>query len=179
MLVVTHEHPGDTPFPQVDIPEPLAEAIVVPLQNADLFATMHEVSHTKNRFFAIGHTAVELFVHTALDDEQREAAVVTGLEIFELISSAVRPAYYDTELERAVVTEAAQRLLAGVHAEQAAEWATYAAQRMRKDTPVLNDTVTEIAGRRLGNNDAAITYALAGAGLMRGMQIKVDRKIAS
>lgn len=166
-------------FPHVDMSESLALGLVLPLQNTEIFDTLHVTCHKTNVLFSIGHTAVSLVAHEALVDDAQANALLAGCEVFELISSALRPTGYSNDVEKAVVFEGARLFVEPESIEQFTERAEYASQKLHDDAPILHETVSEIAAKRLAHNEAALAYAIAGAGIMRGLQIRADRKLAS
>lgn len=74
---------SDLPVPaQLDLPEDLAEGLIVPLMSLEVFAAMHETIHGQNYLFSVGHIAVELTAHEVVVDSENEHALLTGCQIY-------------------------------------------------------------------------------------------------
>lgn len=166
-------------FPVTDLAATLADGFALPLQNARLFESVHAAAHRTSQLFRIGHAAVELSASTVLEDPSRVQAVLLGCGAFEAISFGVYPRTYEDEAELAVVYAAAKRLTGPAYMANFASEAEDASGCLRSNTPVLGGAISEVAARSLGHSEDALTYALAGAGMMRELQICIDKVIAA
>lgn len=179
MSETTPANPKIEVFPHVDIIDSAANGLIIPLQNDTIFNLLHDECHKTSRLFTVGHSAVQITANAALDDKPREDALLMGCEVFEIISTAVRPENYQTEAELLVVFDSAKRMTDQTNVEWFTQRATNASQRLKQDAPTLYEMVKEIATRRLGHDGTVLEYAIAGAGIMRGLQIRTDRYIAA
>lgn len=179
MAKLTPEIPDLPVSSQFDVPETMLDTLVLPLLSKDIFDAMHGECHTYNYFFDIGHHAVQLAAHAVLVDTPREDAFLTGCAIYETVVSVNSPNNYMGSREQSAVKESATKTVSSDSLREFVDLAQYAGDKLRDETPVLLRAVTEIAGWRLNNNQESLAYAVAGAGLMRQMQINLDRRLAS
>jgi hypothetical protein len=166
-------------FPQVDLTATVADGLVLPLLNREVFSTMHALGHNSSYLFSLGHSAVELSANATFEDPSHIKAMMLGCSAFELLSNGVRPRGYQSEEELAVVYGVLRCFTKPELVEEFASRAAYAGQRLHDDTPVLHDAIAEVAENHLGYNEADVLYAITGAGMMRGMQIRTDRILAA
>jgi hypothetical protein len=179
MEKITTEIPDLPVSSQFDLPETMLNSLVIPLLNKDIFDTMHEECHTYNYFFEIGHKAVQLAAHAILSDNSREDALLTGCAIYETVVSVCTTTDYRGTVQQSAAYESASKAVSGETLREFVDLAEYAGEKMRGEAPVLHSAVVEIADRRLRSSEGSLAYAVAGAGLMRQMQIHLDRRLAS
>lgn len=171
---------SDLPVPaQLDLPEALAEGLIVPLMNQEVFTAMHDTVHQSNYFFAVGHSAVKLVAHETIPEPEHEHALIVGCEIYEALASVSSPANYRSNREQFAVDEGVGRLAMHEGVRDFLGNCVAASLELRGQAPVLTSTVSEIAAHQLSQNNAAIAYAIAGAGVMRSLHIGIEKRLAA
>ena len=171
--------PNESTFPEVDILKPLAEGLVIPLQNREVFATMHRKSHDTCRLYGVGHAALAVCYRSVLrEDPSRVHATLLGCRIFEAISGVVSTRYYGDPWSLMVVGQLSLRLGDPESSRTLPDQLERAGVLLQEDVPVLGDAISEVAARELSGNSLGVLHALQGAGMMRDMQITADRVLA-
>lgn len=163
------KNPALEMFPHVDILPQTAIGLVIPLQNEALYDQLHDISHRSNTILAITHSMLACMATEAIDDETKEKGLITGCEIYEIISSIVRPYNYMNEQERQIAVGTTLVLAEDEPTTALIDVADIERQRLKQDNPLLHAMVKEIAEARLARRGVVVDYAIAGVGIMRSI----------
>lgn len=167
-------------FPETDVvADDLFIEVSLRLHNAELFDQLHSLGERQNSFYRLSHKAVALATEPSLDNEHLTGALLTGVKLYEVLATYAAPelSYQSDHAQNAAFVGACQ--FAGeIHsADDFLERANYAGQRLEQDTPQLAETIAEVSARHVNYDPVATKFALKGAGLVRAMQIFVNRRL--
>jgi len=166
-------------FPKVDIDPDFAADASLRAQNQEAFRIMHQIAEDNVYPYSIMHRAIELTAQAALENEQLEHAITSGISAFEVLAGTYPGAStYETVAARALASAAPLLFVDKIrNTDDFIARVSYAHDRIQGDTPVLAEAVTDITSRQVGDDVVARRFALGAAGMMRSMQIFIDNRL--
>lgn len=163
-----------------DLPDYFPSDLELRLQDRQTFELMHRMGEANNYLFTLGHNAVRLAATPSIDNEYLTAALLTGVEAYEIIAATVSNDTYTDEAERLLVVSGMYAFVGDIKKpEDFFAKTDVAHERLQEDAPRLADVIHEVASRHVNHDKVATQFALRGAAVLRSMHIYVDRRLAA
>lgn len=163
-----------------DLPDYFPSDLELRLQDRKTFELLHQMGETNNYLFALGHKTLQLAAEPSIDNDYLTAALLAGVEAYEIVAATVTPDTYSDEAQRPVVVSSLYDFIGDIKKpEDFYAKAEYAKERLEADAPRLTEVIHEVTSPRVNRDKVAEQFALRGAATLRAMHIYVERRLAA
>ena len=163
-----------------DLPDYFPADLELRLQDPHTFELLHQMGEANNYLFALGHKTLKLAAEPSIDNDLLTAALLAGVETYEIVAAIVSPETYLDETDRPVIVNALYDFIGDIKKpDDFFAKVEYARERLETDAPHLKEVIHEVASRRVHHDKVAEQFALNGAAALRAMHIYVARHAAA